>query len=242
MVPCSFPCWRACGSGGAGRADHAADRIAFAVTRRAPARATALVCGDGGSRRPSPSPMTSRRSAGERAGPADVLQPPTRLTTAAAVPSSGASASGSSTVQWPAGTTDVTASSAAPWPFAAIVIRLCGTIQEPSETARGPSGTTRRTGPGPPHPRRRRGCSTPASRPPGLPASHVREAGADANAATAGASRRVPAYGTPSSNRTYPAYDPEARAAVPSTAASEGHFRRRMARAGGMKSGKRGSR
>ncbi|CAL9365981.1 hypothetical protein SUDANB176_00769 [Streptomyces sp. enrichment culture] len=80
---------------------------------------------------------------------------------------------------------------------------------------------------------------------PSAPGAAVRPRGrprADAHAAAAAVPARPAAYGTPSSNRTYPAYDPEARAAVPSTAASEGHFRRRMARASGTNSGKRGSR
>src|SRR5690606_1759374 len=49
-------------------------------------------------------------------------------------------------------------------------------------------------------------------------------------------------YGTPSSNSAYPAYEPDARAAVPRTVISEGRRRRRIARAGGMKRGNSGSR
>lgn len=49
-------------------------------------------------------------------------------------------------------------------------------------------------------------------------------------------------YGTPSSNRAYPAYEPEASAAIPRTVHSTGVLSRRMATAHGMKRGKAGRR
>ncbi|MFF4948804.1 Na+/H+ antiporter NhaA [Streptomyces chattanoogensis] len=70
----------------------------------------------GGSRPPSPSPTTSGPGAGARAVPADALRPSTSPGTAAAVPSSDASASGSSTARCPADTTNATTSSTAPSP------------------------------------------------------------------------------------------------------------------------------
>lgn len=52
----------------------------------------------------------------------------------------------------------------------------------------------------------------------------------------------VAGYGTPSSNRAYPAYEPEASAAIPRTVHSTGVLSRRMATAHGMNRGKAGRR
>ncbi len=51
-----------------------------------------------------------------------------------------------------------------------------------------------------------------------------------------------PVYGMPSSKITYPPYQPEATAPVPSTAASTGQLSFRIATASAMSSGKAGSR